>query len=344
MLRHKISYAVIASICLAVTTALTWAGGYLYYVDDVTDTLWKFDTSTHINTIVGALNISGDFGDLAWNNNTSTLYAVGGRGNNNLYRINITTGAAILIGSHNITDLFSIAWDAQTNQLYAQAANSYVYIINENNGHATYIGNNSIYPGGLAYNSSSDKLILLEAGGGYGYEIDRYTGQASMLGGGLWIDDCDLDWDPENGYYWAMDWSGNMYNYDTSFNQILISTGNPSVAAVAYAPYSVFSLNFSGDCNTNYSISITGGYAGARCAFAWGSNLGLTPVPPCPGLKIEIQNANAFRNYPDDVLYIYLNANGEYNFNKIGNPLFCGKLVQVIDLDNCVTSTLDILP
>jgi hypothetical protein len=39
------------------------------------------------------------------------MYWVPGRGNNNLYTINVSTGAATLVGSHGITDMFALAYD-----------------------------------------------------------------------------------------------------------------------------------------------------------------------------------------------------------------------------------------
>lgn len=105
-----------------------------------------------------------------------------------------------------------------------------------------------------------------------------------------------------------------------------------------------FTLALNGDCNTEFTVSLTNGNAGAKCAFAWGATAGSTPVPPCPGLVVDIQKADAWRSYPNDVLLINLDANGEFAFNKAGGPAFCGKLVQVVDLDNCVTTNVAVVP
>ena len=105
-----------------------------------------------------------------------------------------------------------------------------------------------------------------------------------------------------------------------------------------------FTLDIVGDCNTSFDVNVTGGAAGAKCAFAWGANAGSTPVPPCPGLTVDIKGADAWRSYPNDVLFIHLDGSGNFSFNKAGGPAFCGKLVQVVDLDNCVTSNVDVVP
>lgn len=105
-----------------------------------------------------------------------------------------------------------------------------------------------------------------------------------------------------------------------------------------------FTLNITGNCNTSFDVNISGGEAGAKCAFAWGSSSGSTPVPPCPGLSVDIARADAWRSYPNDVLFVNLDGNGNFTFNKAGGPNFCGKLVQVVDLDNCATTNVEVVP
>ena len=105
-----------------------------------------------------------------------------------------------------------------------------------------------------------------------------------------------------------------------------------------------FTLDITGDCNTSFDVSISNGAAGAKCAFAWGTTAGSTPVPPCPGLTVDINKADAWRSYPSDVLFVHLDGSGNFSFNKSGGPAFCGKLVQVVDLDNCVKTNVDVVP
>lgn len=104
-----------------------------------------------------------------------------------------------------------------------------------------------------------------------------------------------------------------------------------------------FMLALGGSCTDLINVDIMGGVPGAKCAFAYGSVAGSTPVPPCPGLTVDINRADAWRSYPDDVLFINLNAQGAFSFQKTGGPAFCGKLVQVVDLDNCAKTNVDVV-
>ena len=98
------------------------------------------------------------------------------------------------------------------------------------------IGANGVYPGGLTYNTSTQQMILLQAGGGNAYSINLSTGAATSLGGGSGINDDDIAYDAANNKYWAMDWSGNLFAYDTAFNQTSVGTGFGSVASVEVVP------------------------------------------------------------------------------------------------------------
>ncbi|MBL1216097.1 MAG: hypothetical protein D8M59_01230 [Planctomycetes bacterium] len=104
-----------------------------------------------------------------------------------------------------------------------------------------------------------------------------------------------------------------------------------------------FTLEITGDCNRSMDVAITGGAAGAKCAFAYGTAAGTTPVPNC-GISVDIARADAWRAYPNDVLFVYLDGNGEFSFNKSGGPAFCNKLVQAVDLDNCEKTNVATTP
>lgn len=216
--------------------ASTALAGTLYYVRDDTKELWKLDTDTLVRSLVGKTGVGGDFGDLCFDRNTNTMFFVAGRGNNNLYTIDTNTGAATLVGSHGVSDLFTLGVDSG-GQLYGQSTSGRVYKIDRNNGTATAIGSNNVYPGGYTWNSNTNKLIFLEAGGGAVYEVDRNNGSATLLKGSQgFINDNDIAWDWDKDKYWVLDWSGSLITFDSAFNRSNVGGGYGSVASVAYVP------------------------------------------------------------------------------------------------------------
>lgn len=130
--------------------------------------------------------------------------------------------------------------------------------------------------------------------------------------------------------------SGSSFSWHTN-------VGDQMFQVLGYS-FGNFNLEITGDCNSEVEIKITGGVAGAKCGFAWGTVNGSTQIPSCPGLYVDIKYADAWRSYPDDVLFINLDGNGDFVFNKAGGAALCGKIVQVVDIDNCVVSNVIVIP
>ena len=163
-------------------------------------------------------------------------------------------------------------------------------------------------------------------GTGIGY--DAYGRDGGTMHGGLYGG-------PYGGGYGISSW--------TSMGALGFTAGDWS-CQVSGGGGGGFTLDITGDCNTSFLVDISGGVPGAKCAFAWGASKGSTPVPPCPGLTVDIARADAWKSYPNDVLFIHLDGSGNFSFNKAGGPAFCGKLVQVVDLDNCAKTNVDVVP
>jgi hypothetical protein len=204
----------------------------LYGIDDTTGTLFSVDTNTLAKTTIGPTGVAGSFGDLAYDAASGTMYWVAGRGNDNLYRINLATGAATLIGSHGISDSFTLGWTGSA--LYGQSTTGNVYTFNTATAAATLIGSNAVYPGGYDWNSSTGQLVLSEAGGGGFYSVNLATGATTLLNPGTgFINDNDLAFDSALNAYWVADTSGNLYRYDaTTFARITALTGIGGVASL----------------------------------------------------------------------------------------------------------------
>lgn len=205
--------AMVAGILCVSATA---NAGLMVAVEESADSLVSIDTNTLAVTTIGSLGTSFAFGGLAYDSGNQVLYMVGGRGNNALYTVDLLTGAATLVGSHGVNDLFGLEFDSSTGTLYGtQFSNgSSLYSLNTTTGAATLIGDMGRGIGGLAYNSATDQLVGSEDGAGDLYSIDRATGALSLLYDGDFVDDSGLAYDPDLNVYWQIDWNGNLYSYD----------------------------------------------------------------------------------------------------------------------------------
>lgn len=110
---------------------------------------------------------------------------------------------------------------------------------------------------------------------------------------------------------------------DTFVDQIRYPTPGPA-----------FNLVVSGPCPGKMNACVSGATPYAKVGFAYGFVSGSTPVPPCPGLTVNIKNAK---------LAGLANANSNGDACISGNVPAgaCGRaIVQAVDLDACVTSNV----
>ncbi len=216
MKKYLIIISAAATIAISAFSNMANAG-VLYAINNATDALVTFDTNTLAQVTIGNLGTNVSFGGAAYDPNSDTLYMIGGRDNNSLYTVNQTTGGATLVGSHGINDLLGLAYDSLNNVLYGTqfSGGSGLYSLNTGTGAATEINAlmaNSI--GGLAYNSLTDQLIGMRDGAGDLYDINRLTGELSLVLNGDWVNDSGLAFDPDLNLYWDIDFNGNLYSYD----------------------------------------------------------------------------------------------------------------------------------
>lgn len=210
-------YVLLLAVLLGLGVSSAWAGALLYAMNDQTNTLYSIDPNTYALNVVGNTGVAaGDFGDMAYDPGSNTAYWVAGRGNDNLYTLNLQTGAATLIGAHGVDDMFSLAYDTDTHKLYGESSNGNFYSLSTTNGAATLLGNNSVFPGGMTYRSDIHQMVMLQAGTANFYSINVANGGATLLGGGGFFNDGGLAWDPINNHFVADDWSAKLYTGDPS--------------------------------------------------------------------------------------------------------------------------------
>jgi hypothetical protein len=175
---------------------------------------------------------------MAYDKNSSTLYMIGGRGNNNLYTVDVVTGQASLVGSHGIGDLFGLAFDTTNGVLYATqfSGGSGLYSLDTTTGDATTINSAMLNPiGGLAYDSMRDMLVGMEDGVGILHNINRLDGSQDLLFDGDYINDSGLAYDSDLDLYWGVDWSGNLYSYNpTTGERLSLLSGLGAHDGLAY--------------------------------------------------------------------------------------------------------------
>ncbi len=213
--------------------------GILYSIQESNDHLISIDTDTLTFTDIGALGVTFNFGGLAYDSNSDTLYMIGGRGNQSLYTVDRNTGSASLIGSHGITDLFGLAYDTKNDVLYAGTRfnGNNLYSLDAGTGLSSLIGSSgSATLDGLAYNANTDTLIDLAAGNGDIYSIDRSTALSTLLFNGDFVNNNGFAYDYDSDLYWAIDWSGNLFTYDPNagYSRTTLLSGLGSHDGLAY--------------------------------------------------------------------------------------------------------------
>ncbi|TRY31378.1 PEP-CTERM sorting domain-containing protein [Aliiglaciecola sp. M165] len=205
------------ALLLASTLSLSANAGLLMAIDNRNDTLVSIDTDTLALTTIGNLGTNVAFGGLSYDSNSDTLYMVGGRNNENLYTVDMTTGNASLVGSHGIRDLFAIAFDTTSGMLYGSqfSGGTGLFSLDVSTGAATTI-NAAMATGigGMTYNAVSDILVGMNDGAGDLYNVNRANGDLTLLFDGPFVNNSGLAFDDEKDVYWSIDYSGNLFSYD----------------------------------------------------------------------------------------------------------------------------------
>jgi hypothetical protein len=218
--------------------------GVFYTIRDSDDMVQRLDPESLQFTDVGPLGFDYAFGDCAWNPSDNTLYVVDGYlKNNQLYRVDLGTGAATLIGTHGIDDMFSLAYHPPTNAVYGIAGfiDNVLYRLNLTDGSATPIGGptgTGRLVEGLVWDSARNRFVALTATTEQFFSIDVGTGTATPLAAaGSAIGDFGMAYDPIIDRFWVVDYDGNIYQYaDPTYARDPKATGQGQHTCLAYVP------------------------------------------------------------------------------------------------------------
>jgi hypothetical protein len=181
-------------------------------------TLSTIDTDTFVVTPVGSFGVGTSWTGLAYDWVEDRLLMVDGDDGQNLYDVDVDTGAASLIGSHGIQRMFGLAMD-NTGTLYASQLHDSqnLYTLDTNDATPTLVGNVAPGIGSLAYDSRRDVLVGLTDFFGFTLvAIDRTDASLTILASGLTLNDTGLAYDPDKDLYWGTDNldNGRLYSFD----------------------------------------------------------------------------------------------------------------------------------
>jgi hypothetical protein len=229
--------------------ALFHPRGSIYTIRDNTDQTQRYDlmTSPLAAVTLGAFGFGYAFGDCTYDSFDNTIYAVEGRSTRQLFRINPTTGAGTLIGTHGIADMFALAYHPPSNTVFGIASNRNVYAMNLQTGAATLRGNMGTITGstidGLAYDSKRDRLIALTTSTNASvYQINPATGAGTLLladvNPGVGLNNLGLTYDPVIDRFWIFDFDGAIRQMDPETWAITtITTGQGQHTCAAYVTF-----------------------------------------------------------------------------------------------------------
>jgi hypothetical protein len=220
-LRRFPSAALIA-LAAAPVSATPVAAEVLYTIDEDVDALCTIDTATGALSVVGPLGVPFDFGDLAFDVSTGTMYMVDGWGQgpgvpSSLYTVDLATGQATLVGSTGSTSVFGLVHHPVLDKLFASQTeafpNSFLEI-DRASGLATAVGDPGLDLDGLTWVGSTGDVVGLSADPGSLHRVDPATGASTLLfPGDGFVDNCGIAWGPSSNLVYAFDWSGDLYSF-----------------------------------------------------------------------------------------------------------------------------------
>ena len=223
--------------------AVPASAGTLLAIDQTTDSLVTIDTVTLATTVVGELGVNVRFNGAGYNPNDGVFYMTSGREDGSLYSVDLSTGAATLIGVTGIDHLFGLEYDDANDTLYGAQFGDYgspmsgLYAIDMQTGVATVVNPAMTRDiGALAYNSDTNQLVGVSQLIGDIFAIDPATGVQTLLNDGAFINDGGFTYDRDSGLFWYSEFGGNLYTIDPNNNyaRTLVGTGFGDLTGLGY--------------------------------------------------------------------------------------------------------------
>ncbi|HTF87609.1 MAG TPA: hypothetical protein VK843_04310 [Planctomycetota bacterium] len=334
-------HSILPAIVL-IASSVSASAEVFYTIQESTNTLCTIDTSTLVLTPIGPLGVNYDFGDLAYDSSTGTMYMTNGWGTNpsQLYKVDLTTGAATFIGSMGINDVFGLAYDPATNKLYGSRSTVATGFldINRSTGAATPIGDPAVSLDGITYVGSTGDLVGLFAGPGSLHKVNVANGTQTLLSpGGGFVNNCGIAWGAASNKIYSIDWSGAFYEFDvaagyarTTLSTTLgacdgLASKGSCVSPVVYCTAKINSLGCTPAISSTGSSSATLGSG----FLIKGSNVRNQK----PGLLIYTNNGRASNPFQGGVLCVASPIRRSVPLNSGGTPLPASDCSGVYSID-----------
>ena len=177
----------LAALSLLLVLPLAQAGGPagVLYAIDTSRVIYTIDPATGTKTQVATAPAATGFtAGLAVDPVSNTVF-VTGTTTDSLYRLDLTTGDATLIGSYGVDVIMhGLEWDSSTGTLYgASSAPNSFYRISTTTGAATLVGNIGFTSfNNLGYDSTNNVMFMTNSSTDSLYTINRGTGAVSLVG------------------------------------------------------------------------------------------------------------------------------------------------------------------
>jgi hypothetical protein len=222
-------------VCTAGTCSVT--AHTLYAISESTKHLERIDPDTLAVTDIGPLNVPYAFGDCMFNPEDSTLYMIDGRGSNGLYRVDLATGNATLIGSDGVNAMEALAFHPPSHKIFAMSfdAPQSFYEMNARTGAATPLGSIGFGFQGMAWDSTRNMMVGYN--GSQLSSIDVTNGAMTPLATTEFVNNFGMTYDPVIDRFWIVDDVGRIIQVDPNIGyQETLSTfipgGRTCVASV----------------------------------------------------------------------------------------------------------------
>lgn len=331
---------VLTALLLGLTSPSVKAGD-LYTIRTADGVLQHFDTRTLTFTDVGPLGAPFDFGDLAFDANSQTMYMVQGLIGTGLYTVDLSSGAATLVGSHGSERMFGLTCDATTGKMYCgeSTGSRGFFEIDPATAELTLIATININVDGMMFDPVRQMIVAGYAGPGDLHSIDPIDGTTERIYNGGYFDNCGLAFDPDTGLYWLIDWGGNVMTYDPNngYQQSLVLSGVGPHDGFVAAPRDpvLYSLRLLGTCPGPITLSWEHATPNRQQGVVFGRDYGQTTIPPGPCQGTTLGLSGSVR-----LVMTIGTAGGSGSLNgQSGRPV-CGGLLQLVESSSCRTSNV----
>jgi hypothetical protein len=212
----------------------------LVVINDFNGHLERINPDTLVVTDIGAIGVPFAFGDCMFNPSDSRVYMVDGRGNEGLYTLNLTTGAASLIGFHFVSAMEGLAFHPPSNTIFGTSFDvTNLFTISGTTGAATSVGSVAGHRfQGLAYDSKRNMLVAFD--GQEMFSVDVTTAALTHLAFTDFVGDFGMTYDAILDRFWVVDTGGRLLQFDPNQGfittlSVLVPGGHTCIASVPIA-------------------------------------------------------------------------------------------------------------